>query len=177
MFESAQVSLRLPLARAAGKFDYGEKPMKVLAVRPEACSACGICEEVCSETFFKVTDRARSSIRVTVVDNACQFAFCNQCGECIAVCPTGALYRAKNGLVRLRKEDCVGCMACVGFCPNHAMFFLPDDIVPFKCSACGKCARECPTDALYMAEVDVPPPVTELTRSIRFKTGEGSHGH
>ncbi len=151
--------------------------MKVLAARPELCSACGICEEVCSETFFKVADREKSSIRVTVEGKECSIAFCNQCGECIAVCPTSALYRAKNGLVRLRKEDCVGCLACVGFCPNMVMYITADESVPFKCIACGKCVKECPTDALYMVEVDVPPPVTEMTRSIRSKTGEGSHGH
>jgi carbon-monoxide dehydrogenase iron sulfur subunit len=153
--------------------------MKVLAARPELCVACGVCEEICATTYYKVSERDRSAIRITVPeasDQDCEIAFCNQCGECIAVCPTQALYRAKSGIVRIRKKACVGCMACVGFCPSLAMYTYPGDILPFKCIACGKCADDCPTDALYMVEVETPAEVTELTRSIRSKTGEGSHG-
>jgi ferredoxin len=129
-------------------------------------------------TFFKVPDRERSVIRVTppeVIDPHPAIEFCDQCGECVAVCPTDALYRAKNGIVRLRKKDCVGCMACVGFCPTLVMYVVPEDPIPFKCIACGKCVDVCPTDALYMVEEEVPAEVTELTRSIRVKTGVGSH--
>lgn len=153
--------------------------MKVLAARPELCVACGACEETCAMTFFKVPDRELSAIRITApADRVGDVAleFCDQCGECIAICPTQALYRAKNGIVRLRKRDCVGCLACVGFCPTLVMYVHPDDTVPFKCIACGKCVDDCPSDALYMTEVPVPPEVTELTRSIRLETGEGSHG-
>ena len=153
--------------------------MKILAARPELCVDCGACEEICAMTFFKVPDRDRSAIRITALGVAgADYAieFCDQCGECIAVCPTEALYRAKNGIVRLRKRDCVGCLACVGFCPTLVMYVHPDDTVPFKCIACAVCVEECPADALYMTEVDVPPEVTELTRSIRAITGEGSHG-
>jgi formate hydrogenlyase subunit 6/NADH:ubiquinone oxidoreductase subunit I len=57
------------------------------------------------------------------------------------------------------------------------MYTVPDDTIPFKCIACAKCVDVCPTGALYMVEVDAPAPVTEMTRSIRAKTGEVSHGH
>jgi carbon-monoxide dehydrogenase iron sulfur subunit len=154
--------------------------MKVLAVRPELCTACRLCEQTCAETFFKVIDRNKSAIQVTVLaalEEDAVVEFCSQCGECIAICPTQALYRAKNGIVRLRKQDCTGCMACVGFCPTLTMYVAPNDTLPFKCLACGKCVDICPTDALYMTEAEIPPEVTEVTRSIRLKTGEGSHGH
>ncbi len=129
-------------------------------------------------TFFKVPDLVKSAIRVSAPEPAggeCTIEFCDQCGECIAVCPTGALYRAKNGLVRIRKKDCVGCLACVGFCPTLVMYVDPDSTVPFKCVACAKCVDECPADALYMIEVDVPALVSEVTRSVRF-AGVDSHG-
>jgi anaerobic carbon-monoxide dehydrogenase iron sulfur subunit len=57
---------------------------------------------------FKVIDRDKSAIRIIVPDALEEdvvVEFCSQCGECIAVCPTQALYRAKNGIVRLRKQD------------------------------------------------------------------------
>ena len=152
--------------------------MKILAARPELCVACGVCEESCAMAFFKVPDRELSAIRITaaqVTDADPLIEFCDQCGECIAVCPTGALYRARNGIVRLRKQDCVGCLACVGMCPTLVMYVNPADTVPFKCVACGVCVRDCPEDALYIKDVEVPPEVTELTRSVRFMTGEDSH--
>lgn len=154
--------------------------MKVLAARPELCTVCGVCEQVCAETFFKVSARSRSAIRITALpgpEPGALIEFCNQCGECIAVCPTQALFRAKNGAVRLRKQDCTSCLACVGFCPTLTFYVAEEEVAPFKCIACANCVAPCPTGALYMAEVEVPAPVTELTRSIRLRTGEATHGH
>jgi len=132
--------------------------MKVLTFDSDACVGCYICEEVCSETWFKVKDAEKSRIRIIeeegeegVVLNA---VLCNQCGECIEVCPTEALLRDKQGIVRLRRKICVGCLSCVGFCPYAAMFHHPDQDEPFKCIACGQCVDECPADALAIIEKD-----------------------
>jgi len=159
---------------------YGDKrgTMRVLAVKTELCNGCGECEKICALTFFKVPDRSRSSIRVQgLPENGFRVDFCNQCGECIAVCTPDALYRIKNGIVRLREKECVGCMACIGFCPDMVMYAVPGDIVPIKCIACGKCVDVCPTKALSMIDLPVSPVVTEVTRSIRAKTGALPHGH
>ncbi len=128
--------------------------MQVLSYDPELCVGCYICEEVCSETWFKVADAEKSSIRIHD-DGAgllLSAVFCNQCGECIAVCPTEALYQDRKGIVRLRKKLCVGCLSCVGFCPHGAMFYHADRTEPFKCIVCGKCVEECPADALTINE-------------------------
>ena len=132
--------------------------MRVLSYDRELCTSCGTCEEVCSETFFREVDAEKSKIRIRGTEGAPRAAFCNQCGECIDACPTVALYRDKRGIVRLRRELCVGCLSCVGFCPYAVMFWHPDELVPFKCVACGICARECPEGALDMVEVDEPLP-------------------
>ena len=132
--------------------------MKVLSFDPELCVGCHICEETCSDTWFKVTDPQKSSIHIYDEDSEglLRATFCNQCGACIAVCPTEALYRDKNGIVRIRKKQCVGCLSCVGFCPYLVMFYHPDQVEPFKCIACGKCADECPAAALAIVEVETP---------------------
>ncbi len=131
--------------------------MKVLSFDSDLCVGCHVCEEVCSETWFKVADVEKSSIRIREETEgsgavALSAVFCNQCGECIEVCPTQAIYRDRRGIVRLRKKLCVGCLSCVGFCPYLAMFYHRDQIEPFKCVACGKCAEECPADALAIVD-------------------------
>ncbi len=127
--------------------------MQVLSYDPELCVGCYVCEDVCSETWFKVTDAERSSIRIhDDGEGILSAVFCNQCGECIDVCPTQALYRDRKGIVRLRKKLCVGCLSCVGFCPYGAMFYHADQTEPFKCIACGKCVDECPSDALAIVD-------------------------
>jgi len=134
--------------------------MRVLFHDPELCIACRQCEEVCSETFFRQVDAEKSKIRIhDAQDGLPVAAFCNQCGECIDVCPTEALHRGKRGVVRIDRELCVGCLACVGFCPSLVMFWHPDETVPFKCISCGMCVQECPEGALEVVDVDdVPEP-------------------
>ena len=44
---------------------------------------------------------------------------CNQCssGDCIDVCPTGALVRNAEGVVTLDVATCIGCGLCNMSCP------------------------------------------------------------
>ncbi len=138
--------------------------MEILGVKPELCTGCHICEEVCSKTYFKEVDISKSAIWIgpkPSADEPHRIVVCDQRGVCVDVCPTMALRRTKKGFVRLDKKLCVGCLACVGFCPIHAMRTHPDHTEPFKCVACGKCADECPTGALFM--MDVPDPALTET--------------
>jgi Fe-S-cluster-containing dehydrogenase component len=131
--------------------------MRILSHDAERCVACRTCEEECSETFFRQVDAEKSKIRIYEEDGRLPRAeFCNQCGECVDVCPTEALYRDRRGVVRLRQELCVGCLSCVGFCPYVVMFWHVDQTVPHKCISCGVCARECPEEALEIIDVEDP---------------------
>lgn len=122
---------------------------KVLITHNELCVGCHLCEEVCSQAWFKEINPAKSAIRITELGNAdWGMAVCSQCGECIAVCPTEALYRDKAGVVRIKKDLCVGCLSCVGFCPTRTMYYYAGYVEPFKCISCGLCAKECPAEAL-----------------------------
>lgn len=122
--------------------------MKVLEKDESLCIHCGLCEEICSKTYFKSPDRAKSCIQIS--EDAINV--CNQCGECIDICQIQAISRDKLGVVRINKKDCVGCFMCVGFCPTLSMRQHDDHIEPFKCIACGLCAKECPTGAIYITE-------------------------
>lgn len=122
--------------------------MKKLIKNEELCTACGTCEQVCSETYFKEENREKASLRVEKEVDVVKLTTCSQCGECIELCPVEALYKDKNGVVRINKQECVGCFSCVGFCPEGAMFYHVEHIEPLKCIACGMCVKECPEGAL-----------------------------
>lgn len=122
--------------------------MKFLAKNDALCIGCGECEQVCSKTYFKESDREKSAIQI----NDKKITVCTQCGECIDVCSVGAISRDKNGIVRINKKLCVGCFMCVGFCPELAMMMHGDLLEAFKCIACGKCAKICPTQAIYISK-------------------------
>ena len=144
--------------------------MKVLVFNPDLCTGCRICEETCSKTWFKEANAAKSAIRITEGGDApgrFVATFCDQCGECIDVCPTMALRRDKRGVLRIDKELCVGCMSCVGFCPILAMYVHPDHILPFKCNASGRCVKDCPEGALSIEDLaDAPLTHTEKRMKV-----------
>jgi Fe-S-cluster-containing hydrogenase component 2 len=130
--------------------------MKVLVWDESKCIGCGTCELTCSKTWFKEENREKSRIKISKTDQGFQANVCNQCGECINVCPVEALSRDAKGIVRLNEKTCVGCLSCVGFCPTLSMFTTKEVAIPFKCIACGLCVKTCPAGALSIQEVQQP---------------------
>jgi len=134
--------------------------MKVLVWDKEKCIGCGTCEKVCSKTWFKEENREKSRIRITKTEEGITCVLCDQCGECMKVCPVEALTRDAKGIVRLNAKTCVGCLSCVGFCPSGSMFQTVGEDIPFKCIACGVCVKPCPSGALSIQ--DKPDPLDKI---------------
>ena len=122
--------------------------MKILVHKQELCTGCRACEVACSTAYFKTPDRQKSAIRIINNDNSFHARKCTQCGECIDMCTAHAIYRDKNGVVRIDKKLCVGCLGCVGYCSELVMFYDDDLTEPFKCIACNICVKACPENAL-----------------------------
>ena len=128
--------------------------MKYLKTYEDRCIGCNRCMSVCSMTFFKVDDPAKSAIQVVPKDDGgFKLVVCNQSyRNCVAECPTQAITINKLGVVMINKKLCISCFSCVAVCPIGAMMRHDGGLYPFKCVACGACAKECPVDALEIVQ-------------------------
>jgi len=83
---------------------------------------------------------------------------CNQCTypPCVQVCPTGATYKGKDGVVLIDQSYCIGCRYCVHACPYGARWFNEARGVTQKCYWCyhritkgmqPACVEVCPVGA------------------------------
>jgi NAD-dependent dihydropyrimidine dehydrogenase PreA subunit len=48
---------------------------------------------------------------------------CIDCGACISLCNTQALYFDKDFKRSFDQKKCVGCKLCIDACPRHAIYF------------------------------------------------------
>lgn len=129
--------------------------MKFIQKDDTLCIQCKACEKACAEFIFKSLDTDKSSIKIndgTMISGDI-INICNQCGKCIEICPELAIFRAKNGVVMIDEDECVGCLMCVGFCPTLSMRINKEQLKPFKCICCGECAKKCPAGAIKVITV------------------------
>lgn len=98
---------------------------------------------------------------------------CNHCAQpvCVQVCPTGAMHKEDNGLVRVNCHVCVGCGYCELACPYNAPHVGAESLQSQKCDGCydrvvtGQkplCVDACPLHALdfgLMNELSAQPGV------------------
>lgn len=102
---------------------------------------------------------------------------CNHCANapCVQVCPVGATFSTKDGVVLVDEDYCVGCRYCIQACPYGARWFHPTKHVASKCTLCyhrvvkGKvpaCVEVCPTGARIFGEVEDRS--TPLARFMRW---------
>lgn len=52
--------------------------------------------------------------------------------SCVDVCPTGASYQRKDGIVLVDDKKCVGCQSCIVACPYGARYFVKENRGYFK---------------------------------------------
>jgi len=128
-----------------------------LAVVPELCSGCRLCELSCAIEHFGVNNPKKSAVRVLVTyphPVVRMPIVCSQCKvpACGDACPVDALTRT-DGVVRLNKDVCISCMKCVEACPFGAIYAHEDVDNPIKCDLCDgspKCVAICPKGAIRL---------------------------
>jgi tetrathionate reductase subunit B len=106
---------------------------------------------------------------------------CNHCTHpaCVQVCPTGATYKTRDGVVLIDHEYCIGCQYCVQACPYGARFFNDTKRVTDKCTWCyhritkglqPACVEVCPVGARVFGDLnDKQSPVSLFIRNNRVQ--------
>ncbi|MEW6050912.1 MAG: 4Fe-4S dicluster domain-containing protein [Candidatus Zixiibacteriota bacterium] len=88
---------------------------------------------------------------------------CNHCANppCVQVCPVGATFESRDGVVLVDDSYCVGCRYCIQACPYGARYLHPEKKVADKCTFCyhritkglaPACVEVCPTQARIFGE-------------------------
>ncbi len=105
---------------------------------------------------------------------------CNQCDNppCVQVCPVGATFKTKDGVILVDDDRCIGCRYCIQACPYGARYLHPEKGTADKCSFCyhritrgllPACVEVCPTGAAY---IDRSVPVVRVNEEECIGCGE-----
>jgi Fe-S-cluster-containing dehydrogenase component len=92
---------------------------------------------------------------------------CNHCNKspCEQVCPVGAAYHTKEGVVLVDPKRCIGCGYCIQACPYGCRFMHPVDHVASKCTWCyhritkglkPACVLACPRGVRMLGDLKDP---------------------
>lgn len=136
----------------------------------DRCTGCRACQVACKDKnrldvgiIFR-TAHTYSVGRFPDVAAYSYSASCNHCGSpsCMAVCPTGAIYKAEDGSVIIDQESCAGDESCVNACPYGIPQIQPDGKAG-KCDSCyaireaggqPACVAGCPNRALDFGDYE-----------------------
>lgn len=106
---------------------------KRLFIDLEKCRECGECKVSCSYFYHPFNDG------VMVLRELAEFATtCRHCDEapCVRSCPTDALEKLEDGILKRYNLRCVSCKSCSYACPFGTI--LPE-LLPYAVSRCDFC--------------------------------------
>jgi Fe-S-cluster-containing dehydrogenase component/formate-dependent nitrite reductase membrane component NrfD len=151
------------------------------AIDQRKCIGCHACTVACKaehdvpigvyRTWVKYIEKGEfpNSRRYFLVNR------CNHCDNapCVAICPTKALYKRKDGIVDFDSSRCIGCKSCMQACPYDALYIDPYSHTAAKCNYCAHrtevgmepaCVVVCPTHAIIAG--DLHNPDNEISRIV-----------
>ena len=143
--------------------------MKRIYVNEEWCLGCHLCEYECAFANSGISDMVRALKGKQIhpfihIEDSGDVHFavnCRHCKDpiCVKSCISGALSKGKDGIVRIDRDKCVGCLTCVLVCPYGAVLPAPDGHAAMKCALCTdngrgepNCVKYCPNGAIVFEE-------------------------
>ena len=137
------------------------------------CIGCHACTAACKAENHVPLGVYRDWVEETVVgtypDARPYFVpkLCNHCDDpgCLRVCPTGAIFRRRDGIVDIDHGICIGCRACNQACPYGCTFMDPVRHTADKCNLCAHrvdeglrpaCVDVCPSQCRIFGDFDDP---------------------
>ncbi|MBI2878046.1 MAG: 4Fe-4S binding protein [Candidatus Tectomicrobia bacterium] len=137
---------------------------KIIAVDPQKCNGCRICEAICALRRQGECNPERSRIRVIrqEIDGAITALplLCRQCEapECLEACPAGALSQnPQGGTLRVDEGKCLACGLCRLACPIGAIGLDQGRGTAFACDLCEgapQCVELCHSGCLRHVPYD-----------------------
>ena len=182
-FERAEARTAGESPRAGGEYNWEEHHWAYV-IDTQKCIGCGSCVRACKaengvpDGFYRTwveryvvggTERSYVDspegglqgfppVEVSFHPTKSFFVpkMCNHCAAtpCTQVCPVGASYRTKDGVVLVDSKRCIGCAYCVQACPYGSRFLSPVTHTAEKCTWCyhritkglrPACVEVCPT--------------------------------
>ena len=132
------------LASAAEAGDGDGRHRWAMVIDVQKCIGCQACTMACIMENAVPQNSMRTMVSTYEVHDAKDTGtymlprLCNHCDNppCIPVCPVGASFQRKDGVVVVDGDRCVGCGYCVQACPYDARFINHDTGAADKCNFC-----------------------------------------
>lgn len=140
----------------------------------DRCTRCDECVRACASGH---NNNPRFIRHGPIHDNYMVANACMQCQDpvCMIGCPTGAIHRTLEGVIKINDNSCIGCATCANACPYDNIRMVPvrdakgailrdnETRAPInkatKCDLCEgqlggpACQRACPHDALVRMDM------------------------
>jgi len=140
----------------------------------KCASGCNDCVQACNDEhgltgFGRPKTDSQWIRKATLKDKQTGYTqtlplLCQHCEKppCVDVCPTGASFQRKDGIVLVDKHICIGCRYCMMACPYKARSFVHEDLHDQKpWSPRGKGTVESCTFCVHRVDNDRTPACVE----------------
>jgi molybdopterin-containing oxidoreductase family iron-sulfur binding subunit len=106
----------------------GEKRSWVMLIDLKRCDGCGVCTAACRKEHNVPAGQEWIKVYQVRNDDGSSYFLprpCMHCenAPCVSVCPVGATFVRRDGLVLVDHDRCIGCRYCMAACPYDARYF------------------------------------------------------